>query len=72
MTKRIEYSILAAFVALAYAVVKVALPDFPVTEQALLAGLIYVLMKLSVEVIGKPVVARLFPRAFRRIHTPPE
>ena len=72
MTKRIEYSILAAFVALLYAVIKIAFPDFPGTEQALVALFLYVLAKLGVEVVGKPALLRLFPSKFRRFHTPPE
>lgn len=72
MTKRVEYSILAAVVALIFTVLKVAFPDFPGTEEALLALLLYVLAKLGVEVVGKPLLLRLFPRAFRRYHTPPE
>ena len=72
MTKKIEYTILAAFVALAYAIVRAAFPDIPFTEQSLLGLLIYVLMKLGVEVIGKPTVTRLFPSKFRRLRTPPE
>ena len=70
MTKKIEYTILAAFVGLIIAILKVAAPDAPVTADALMALLLYVLAKLSVEIVGKPVLLRLFPRAFRRINTP--
>lgn len=70
MTKKLEYTILAAFVGLLYAIIAVATPDAPITEQGLLTFLLYVLAKLGVEVVGKPVLLRLFPRAFRRINTP--
>jgi len=72
MTKKIEYTILAAFVALLYAILKFAFPDFPGTEQALIALFLYVLAKLGVEVVGKPVLRRLFPRMFIVRNTPPE
>jgi len=64
MTKKIEFTILAAFVGLLYVILKFALPDFPGTEQALLALFLYVLAKLGVEVVGKPVLKRLFPKQF--------
>lgn len=72
MTKRVEYSILAAFVGLLYAIIAIATPDAPITEQGLLTFLLYVLAKLGVEVIGKPVLLRLFPSKFRRFHSPAE
>jgi len=64
MTKKVEYTILTAFVGLAWAVTTIALPDYPGTQQGLLGFAIYVLMKLGVEVIGKPVLKRLFPNKF--------
>lgn len=72
MTKRVEYSILAALVGLIYEIIQAADATAPVTEQALLALLLYVLAKLGVEVVGKPVLLWLFPSKFRRYHTPPE
>lgn len=72
MTKKVEYTILAALVALVIAIVKAALPDAPVTADALMALLLYVLAKLGVEVIGKPLLLRLFPSKFRRFHNPAE
>ena len=68
MTKKIEYSILAAFVALMYAVAKVIFPDFPLTEQIIIGLFLYVLAQLGVEVIGKPAVRALFPNRFKGIH----
>lgn len=52
---KIEYSILAALIALVYAVLVKFLPDFPVSPEMLMTLLIYVLLKLSVEVVGQPV-----------------
>lgn len=72
MTKKVEYTILTAFVGLVVAIAKVWDATTPITESGLEILLIWSLAKLGVEVIGKPVIARLFPRAFRRIHTPPE
>ena len=72
MTKKIEFTILAAFVGLLYAILKFAFPDFPGTEQALMALFLYVLAKLGVEVIGKPALRALFPNKFKGLRTPPE
>ena len=72
MSRKVEYTILTAFVGLAWAVTTIALPDFPGTQQGLLGFTIYVLMKLGVEVIGKPVLRALFPNKFKGLRTPPE
>ena len=72
MTKRVEYSILAAFVGLMYAIIAVATPDAPITEQGLLTFLLYVLAKLGVEVVGKPLLRRLFPSKFKSRYIPSE
>lgn len=73
MTMKVEYTILAALVGLIIAIVNVAFPDAPVTADALMALLLYVLAKLGVEVVGKPLLRRLFPKHFRAIrYTPPE
>lgn len=72
MTLKVEYSLLALFMAFAYAVIVTLLPDFPIDEQTVLALLVYVLMRLGVEVIGKPAIRALFPNKFKSLRTPPE
>jgi hypothetical protein len=52
---KVEYSILSLALALAYALLKQALPDFPIDEQTVGAFLLYVLLKLGVEVVNPPV-----------------
>lgn len=62
---KIEYTILAAFIALAYAIIRQFFPDFPIDPETLLAFLVYVLLKLGVVIIGAPVrsfLTRKFPR----------
>jgi hypothetical protein len=54
---KIEYSILAALLALIYALIKNYLPDFPINPDMLMTLIIYVLLKLGVEVIGKPILS---------------
>lgn len=73
MTLKVEYTILLAIIGLIYAVVKAALPDAPINPDGLLLFALYVLAKLGVEVIGKPLLRRAFPRYFRAArYTPPE
>lgn len=52
---KIEYSILSLAIALVYGIVVKFFPDFPVSPEVLLAFLVYVLLKLGVEVVGAPV-----------------
>jgi hypothetical protein len=52
---KIEYTLLSLFIALVYGIVKKFLPDFPISPDVLLTFLVYVLLKLGVEVIGNPV-----------------
>lgn len=59
---KIEYTILALFVGLMFAVVRQYLPDFPLADDVLLGLFVYVLGKLGVEVVGKPVRAFLVKR----------
>ena len=55
----IEYSILAALIALIYAVIVAFAPDFPVSPELLLTFLIYVLAKLGVIVVGLPIFLKV-------------
>ena len=60
---KLNYAILAAFLGAVYLVVKEYFPDFPVDLNVIVALFVYVLGKLGVEVVEKPVakaVAKLF------------
>ena len=52
---KIEYGILSLAIALVYGIIVKFFPDFPVSPEVLLAFLVYVLLKLGVEVVGAPV-----------------
>ena len=55
---KIEYSILAALIGLLYVVLIKFFPDFPFSPDVLMTFLLYVLLKLGVEVIGKPLLLK--------------
>jgi len=52
---KINYTILALFVGLLFAIVRQYLPDFPLADDVLLGLFLYVLGKLGVEIVGAPV-----------------
>ena len=52
---KIEYSLLSLALALVYGIIQKFFPDFPLSAEVLLSFLVYVLLKLGVEVIGAPV-----------------
>jgi len=56
---KIEYSLLALVLALVYGIITQFLPDFPLSLEVLSAFIVYVLVKLGVEVVT-PSVRRLF------------
>lgn len=56
---KIEYSLLSLAMALVYGIIVKFLPDFPVSPEILLALLVYVLLKLGIEVVGAPAVRKL-------------
>ena len=58
---KVEYGILAAFLGAVYLVIVKFLPDFPISPELLLTLVIYVLLKLGVEIVGQPV-KKLFHR----------
>jgi hypothetical protein len=60
---KVEYSLLALFLALVYGLITQFFPDFPISAEVLLAFLVYVLLKLGVEVVGAPVKSFLANRA---------
>lgn len=53
---RIEYSLLVLALALVYGIIVQFFPDFPISQEVLLAFVVYVLLKLGVEVGGAPAV----------------
>ena len=63
---KLEYSLLVLALALVYGIIKQFLPDFPISEDVLLTFVLYVLLKLGVEVVGQPVRAFLIKRGFMR------
>lgn len=52
---KIQYSLLVLLLALIYGVIRQFLPDFPISEEVLLSFVVYVLLKLGVDVINAPV-----------------
>jgi hypothetical protein len=55
----IEYSIVTAVVAALYLIVKQYLPDFPVSDAVFQTIIFYLLAKVGIEIVGKPL-ARWF------------
>jgi uncharacterized membrane protein len=52
---KIEYSLLALVLALVYGIITQFLPDFPLSLEVLSAFIVYVLVKLGVEVVAPPI-----------------
>lgn len=62
---KIEYSILVLALGLVYGIIKQFAPDFPIDQPTLLVFIVYVLLKLGVEVVGAPIrgfIARRFQK----------
>jgi uncharacterized membrane protein YadS len=51
----VEYSLLGLALALVYGIITKFFPDFPISPEILLTFVVYVLLKLGVNVIGAPV-----------------
>ena len=54
---KVDYLILEAFLAAGYLVLVNYLPDFPLAASVVVGLAVYVLGKLGVEVVGKPIRA---------------
>jgi hypothetical protein len=61
---KIEYSLLVLALALVYGIIVTVAPDFPISQEVLLTFIVYVLLKLGVEVVNAPVRAFLRRRGF--------
>lgn len=59
---KVEYGLLVLALALVYGLIKQFLPDFPISEEVLLSFVVYVLLKLGVEIVNQPVRAFLKKR----------
>lgn len=54
---KVEYSLLTVLVGAVYALLKHYLPDFPVSDDVFQLLIGYLLVKVGVEVVGKPADA---------------
>jgi hypothetical protein len=64
---KLDYALLALLMGAVYGLIKLFLPDFPLSQDVFFVLIIYVLVKLGVEIIGQPIrrgLHKLFPRAF--------
>ena len=59
----IEFTIVAIAVSLIYALITKFLPDFPVSPEVFQVVILYLLAKIGVEVIGRPLASKF--RAMR-------
>ncbi len=62
---KLTYTLLALGVGLVYGIIKQFAPDFPIDQPTLLVFILYVLLKLGVEVVGAPIrgfIARRFQK----------
>ena len=59
----IEYTIVAIAISLIYALVIKFLPDFPVSPDVFQVVILYLLAKIGIEVVGKPLAKAI--RAMR-------
>lgn len=55
----IEYTIVAIVIALLYALIQKFLPDFPISPDVFQVIILYLLAKIGIEVIGKPLAAKI-------------
>lgn len=61
---KLEYTIAVIAIGLIYAVITKFLPDFPVSPEVFQVIILYLLVKLGIEIVGKPLAARI-RRLFR-------
>lgn len=65
---KLAYVIVAMAASLVFAVIKQFFPDFPVEESVFVEIVVWLLLMLGVEVVGKPLAARVrgLIRRFRK------
>jgi hypothetical protein len=63
---KISYTLLALALALVYGVIVNFFPDFPISQDVLLSFVVYVLLKLGVEITEPVVVDFLIRRGLLR------
>jgi hypothetical protein len=61
---KLSYTLIALAVGLVYGVIVNFAPDFPISQEVLLAFVVYVLLKLGVEVVEPIMRARLVRAGF--------
>jgi hypothetical protein len=61
---KISYTLLMLALALVYGVIVSLFPDFPISQEVLLAFVVYVLLKLGVEITEPVVIDFLVRRGF--------
>jgi hypothetical protein len=62
---KLSLTLVALAVALVYGIIVTVAPDFPISEEVLLAFVVYVLLKLGVEVVEPALRAALVRRGFK-------
>ena len=63
---KLEYGLLVLALGLVYGIIKQYFPDFPIDQPTLLAFVLYVLLKLGVEIVNQPLRNALVKRGFTR------
>lgn len=58
---KLKYALLAVVLGAVYALILEFVPDFPISQDLFVTLIVYVLVKLGVEVVERPV-ARLFKK----------
>lgn len=62
---KLSLTLVALAVGLVYGIIKTYAPDFPIDEKVLLAFVVYVLVKLGVEIAEPLIRAKLVKLGFR-------
>ncbi len=66
---KLQYSMLVLALALAYGIITQLFPDFPISQEVILAFVVYVLLKLGVEVVDAPIRGYLQERGLMETGT---
>lgn len=62
---KLSFTLIVLAVALVYGIIKTAAPDFPISEEVLLAFVVWALVRLGVEIVEPALRAALVKRGFR-------